>query len=541
MLLVSILISAMLNEVWAANPFVMTWSSTNYGPDGPWQAIQVGIGSQAEPVSLYPGGRWSSYILTRKTCANTSISTTCYGETGRLFTEMSSTSFKNVTDETWGTLNIGSADGYAGQTIGYDSINIGAGVTVPNVSLSALDQTYETFPNGVNYENQVGILSLGAPLPTHTWGNSVMMLIPSWMSSSGGSRATPSNSYGLHVGSASLGIPGSLVLGGFDQNRVLGEVSSQSFVPHGPTPGGATPIGLLDIGLGVATGGSPWPYQNKTGLLSQGNSSIVAPVTVEVDPVRPYLYLPRSTCDAIAADLPVTFNDSLGLYFWDTTNTTYKDVVTSPAFLRFTFQKNSQNTDNFTINVPFPLLNLTLKAPLVDGNTSYFPCFPTTKTPTLGRAFLQAAFIGVNWGKATGTGSWFLAQAPGPGLVTNPTVVSINPTDATINASQTTWEDSWNNHWTPLPVPVTSASDGLTTGAKAGIGVGVAVGGLLVITTIAVVILRRRLRKNNGGAVDGHADASGKPKEPFETPGHAIAMELDAQQQLTRQRYEMEG
>jgi hypothetical protein len=259
-LLVSIILTAMLNEVRAASPFVMTWSSTNYGPDGPWQAIQVGIGSQAEPVALYPGGRWSSYILTSKTCANTSISATCYGDPGRLFTEMSSTSFKNVTDETWGTLDIGSADGYAGQTVGYDSINIGAGVTVPNVSLSTLDQTYETFPNGVNYENQVGILSLGAPLPTHTWVNTVMMLIPSWMSSSGGSRATPSNSYGLHVESASQGIPGSLLLGGFDQNRVLGEVSSQSFGPHGAAPGGDTPIGLLDIGLGVATGGSPWPY-----------------------------------------------------------------------------------------------------------------------------------------------------------------------------------------------------------------------------------------------------------------------------------------
>ena len=31
---------------------------------------------------------------------------------------------------------------------------------------------------------------------------------------------------------------------------------------------------------------------------------------------------------------------------------------------------------------------------------------------TLGRAFLQAAFVGVNW--EPDVGLWFLAQAPGP-------------------------------------------------------------------------------------------------------------------------------
>jgi len=35
---------------------------------------------------------------------------------------------------------------------------------------------------------------------------------------------------------------------------------------------------------------------------------------------KPYIYLPRSSCDAIAAKLPVSYNSDLGLYFWDTTS-----------------------------------------------------------------------------------------------------------------------------------------------------------------------------------------------------------------------------
>ena len=46
--------------------------------------------------------------------------------------------------------------------------------------------------------------------------------------------------------------------GGFSRNRVIGDVSSQSFSHYGgQDPGGSLYIGMQDISLGVATGGSP--------------------------------------------------------------------------------------------------------------------------------------------------------------------------------------------------------------------------------------------------------------------------------------------
>src|SRR3954463_12109241 len=125
------------------------------------------------------------------------------------------------------------------------------------------------------------------------------------------------------------------------------------------------PIDLLDIGIGVAEGLSPFNFTSKKGLLTQGNSSIGVAMQVVVEPTAPYLYLTKSTCDAITQNLPVIYNSDLGLYFWDTTSSDYKTIITSPSYLSFTFRLNASISETTTIKVPFSLLNLTLTSPLV--------------------------------------------------------------------------------------------------------------------------------------------------------------------------------
>jgi hypothetical protein len=97
--------------------------------------------------------------------------------------------------------------------------------------------------------------------------------------------------------------------------------------------------------------------------------------------------------------LLVTYEEKYGLYFWDTTHSTYNLIASSPAFLSFTFRLNSSLSQNLTINVPFALLNLALASPIVDEPTQYLPLRPGQGPGGiygLGRAFLQAAFIGDN-------------------------------------------------------------------------------------------------------------------------------------------------
>lgn len=303
----------------------------------------------------------------------------------------------------------------------------------------------------------------------------------------------------MHIGSATLGIPGSGVLGGYDKSRVLGDVSAQPFTNT------KLPINLLDISLGVESGGSPWSTGNVTGLFANGNSSLRSGLTVNAEPIDPYIYLPKSTCKAIAAQLPVTYRSDLSLYTWNTDDSMYRKIVTSPSYLAFTFVKDNTNTMNITIKVPFALLNLTLEEPLVSSPTAYFLCMGADTQFSLGRAFLQSAFIGVNW--KSSEKSWFLAQAPGPG-VGLPDIVTLDDDSGSLPAvSLSSWESSWSNHWTKLTpngsesVSNSTASDettqagddgGLSTGAKAGIGIGCAAVGLVAIMVAAWCFIRRR-------------------------------------------------
>ena len=491
----------------------MTWSDKKFGPDGPWQAVTVSMGSNyselvvpSSVVALYPGGSWESKILLPSICDNKSLSSVCYGDKAGLFDSDISVTLDNNSIElppygTWGYEDWGYADAvsvYVKARRGTDWITID-GIHVPDVDLITISAGWQTYPGGQAYPLQVGTLSLGSPDINQTFGASIKInttFITSYLYEQEGSTNIPSYSYGMHIGSASLGIPGSLLLGGYDQNRVIGDVSAQSF------SSGSFPIEMYDMSIGVAEGGSPWNYSNKTGLLAQGNSSLDSGLKIIVDPVNPYLYLPQSSCDAIAAELPVTYQPAYGLYFWNTSDSQYDKIATSPSYLAFIFSKNSLNNEDITIKVPFALLNLTLEAPLVKTPTQYFPCMATNSTPALGRAFLQAAFVGVNW---LG-GKWFLAQAPGPDGSFIVNAVTIGDNESIISGSSNNWEDTWKNTWNLIPTNSNSKSTntdteisssntdskGLSTIVKIGIIVGSTVGGMLIIALFCGLCIRYR-------------------------------------------------
>ncbi|PWY78243.1 hypothetical protein BO70DRAFT_397494 [Aspergillus heteromorphus CBS 117.55] len=272
---------------------------------------------------------------------------------------------------------------YGEELYAFDYIDL-FGSRVPNVSMFAISNIYQTYPGGQDYPVEVGVLSFGGPGINQSFQNPGQpsintSLVDGYLYSQG---TIASSSYSLHIGSVNCDISGSALFGGYDRSRVLGDVSAQA------------------------------------------------------------------TCDAIASELPVTYQSDYGLYFWSTSDQKYSQIVTASTYLGFTFRKDFLNDANMTIKVPFALLNLTLDTPLVDNPTPYFPCMGTDGTYVLGRAFLQAAFVGVNRG--TGTKNWFLGQAPGPNMgASTPTTIEV--ADTTISGSSSSWEDSWMPYWTELP------------------------------------------------------------------------------------------
>ncbi|KAL3422982.1 aspartic-type endopeptidase [Phlyctema vagabunda] len=505
-------------------PQLVRWSSNSYGPDGPWQAITLTIGTPPQTVDLLPGGSWMSNVLAPSICTgnapcNIAKSAGFYDPSVSSSTfQIAQTGFVNNISmfDTVGA--IPSLQGSANWMFDTVFISLGNGTAgneykqrLLDFDLLVLSDAHQTLPDGTTYPVQVGKLALGAPNFNQTWlhfppqPNWNGTLLPSSLFGMGGS---PSNSYGMHVGSTQLGIPGSLTLGGYDQSRVLGVVSSQSYnIDH-------LPIDLLDIGIGVAEGQSPFDFTSKSGLLAEGNSSIGIALSIYVEAPVSYLHLPQSTCDAITKYLPVTYKPNLGLYLWDTDDPMYELIVSSPSYLSFTFRLSNSVSQNMTINVPFSLLNMTLTSPIVSSPVPYLPISPghaPSDNFALGRAFMQAAFVGVNW--QTGNGVWFLGQAPGPNTPSDTPALTIVPNDNVILGSTTQWRDTWKGVWKVIDTPASPTAEvptssktstrsllptedqGLSKGTIIGIAVGAGLGILLACVAGFFLLRRRKARR----------------------------------------------
>ncbi|KAK8044348.1 hypothetical protein PG993_004372 [Apiospora rasikravindrae] len=545
--------------VWATtDPVEAKWSPNAYGPDGPWPAVEVLVGGD-QKIALYPGREFETYLLTTDYCTfNASVA--CQAAAAGLYNMGSST--RTATGSTGGVQYQAPPNYMLGLPVKshknlthwVDKVDFQEGSgPVPNVSMALLAESFASYPGGQWYPLTVGCLGLGAPETVNQTFSSGSASVPSKNASLVPGNLfergrVESNSFGMHIGSAAGGsskVPGALHFGGYDRNRVVGKILTSSGDYNRETT-------LKDIAIRVVDGSSPWSFgAAQEGLLAQGNSSMGSNgIYVHVDGCSPYLSLPKSTCDAIAQHLPVTYNEGLGLYTWNTDDAKYTQIVNSASALEFSFY-GSSNTDKVPISVPFRHLNLTLDAPLVSSPRPYFPCFTGSDTYTLGRAFLQDAFVGANWGAKT----WFMAQAPGPNIPPSNVVKFAGGDAASITASKNDWKESWTTSWkalTPAEAGGSTAvappngadpnnsnsnsnSNGLSTGGKAGIGVGVGVGALAVIAACAFLWFRHR-QWTKKGVTEGsnfnssssnnnnnyNAMGSGAPLQGYYKPDSAV-------------------
>ncbi|GAB7359596.1 hypothetical protein MBLNU230_g6780t1 [Neophaeotheca triangularis] len=294
----------------------------------------------------------------------------------------------------------------------------------------------------------------------------------------------PSTSFALHAGSATYGMNGSLVLGGYDSSRFLTEpIRKDGFT-----------VDLKDISVNVSSGvSSAFKAVPQGGLLINGDGEMYDSVEVHPTGEVPYMYLPESVCNAISAYLPVRYDTSLSLYLWNTDDEDYHRITSSLHYLTFTFASQNSTSD-YLIRVPFALLNLNLTAPLRDEPTPYFPCSPWDLSETgnkaiFGRAFLQAA----TWARIVNNTvvQTFLSQAPGPSKRKGENIVRLFMQDSSISldSDNPSWEDSW------LGVLGPPADDSLSTGAMVGIVVAV----VAVVSVIVGIFLWRYLRRRKAG------------------------------------------
>ncbi|KAG6001873.1 hypothetical protein E4U21_003750 [Claviceps maximensis] len=282
-----------------------TWSKNPIGPDGPWNAVQVFIGSDSQPLALFPGHVWQTTVLTSSYCSkNTSVvhcAAGTYSKDKAIADELNGVKYKPDAQDVMAGVQIKgkNLDTY------FDDCNVVG--HVPNCSLALVDDQMMSYPDGQWYPLFAGCLSLGAPSMHQSYSQQDASLINAtifpWYLYNQSSIS--SSSFGLHIGSAlaSSRLSGSLSFGGFDKNRVTGDVLRLNGGP-------SQPVTLTDVSINVIRGQSPFNFSSKAGLLASGNSSMSeAGIPVRIDGCSPYLTLPKSTCDSISTHLPVTYND----------------------------------------------------------------------------------------------------------------------------------------------------------------------------------------------------------------------------------------
>ncbi len=371
------------------------------GPDGPWSALTIGVGSPVWSEDFYPGQIEATFFYCQGICP-ASEST---------YTQVGADAVPGWNDNLTDPLRL---TGSMAPTVNRMTLDRDPGGDLGNISFLIAEDVQSSYSHSINTSLQAGILSLAArqtnsqdftesSRKTYT----PLEFLASSLATDG--NPIPSLSWGLHIASAQYNVTGSLIFGGYDQARVLQE----------PGVFDGVAISLTDIHINSTISA----FQRTVNLMNTSNTpfSTGNSIPVSLEPAVPYLYLPPAICNSFATYLPLTYNPSLDLFIWDTSHPSLIQLLTSLSNLEFTFTNNSGIST--IIVIPFALLNLTFSAPLVDKLTSYFPCRPYSNDEAgivdsgtfqyyLGRACLQGAFIGQNWG----TGRYFLAQAPGPVL-----------------------------------------------------------------------------------------------------------------------------
>ncbi|CAC9885654.1 unnamed protein product [Aureobasidium pullulans] len=471
--MLSLLTLGLLTQVCLASDYwISKWSETPVGPDGPWHALNVSWDNNPlQTFSMLPSLTKTSLLIAEDTCSR-----------------QQSTCPDQVQSGDWPMWTSSAAhEPY----LKMDSNLFGADSWDDTVSspLNVSGDGQWVHERGIiwNTDNDSAVLNDQAVTLTHNFTKSA-----TWLNATGFNvtqdlqlatvqnvSAASSLSYGLHIGSPSLNITPSLVLGGYDKSRCLGGLVTS----HSQT------FRLVNIGYGAE--GRGWPFT--TGGHNPVNASS---------------------------------NSRGGLLV----NNAPLQVLANPAWLSFTFvsSPNTPKEAEVKVYVPFALLDLELDSPLTTSKTRYFPCSPFTPREGqpyhLGRAFLQATLLAQNWE----TNTTWLAQGPGPDPIEAPQPVTIDRDDTTISLVNWVrpWSDTWNttipySDWSSLHDVKAPDSTSLSGGEIAGVVIGVVAA--ISIIAAAVFFIRRRRSKAEYGDVDliSFADSeSGTPKAmELETKG----------------------
>ncbi|RMY39620.1 hypothetical protein D0866_01810 [Hortaea werneckii] len=493
-------------------PLVLAPSWSFDGDDGSWSSFLIEVGNPPQSFRVLP---------------STSVSEGCQGIMSDVsdcgdrrgvntINDTASLGFQTNVSSTWESIGIYKLE--AEQTLfgkdndalyGLDTVSINLMDSSGQNSTSKIDsQTVAGFATGDFWLGSLGLGSAQANFTTEN-GN-----IPSLITSLKSKNLTGSASFGYAAG-ASYASPadyGSLVLGGYDKARSQG---SNLTIPLGGPNNQTLGVGVVNI-LAENTA-------NGTVSLWRDPSPLIA----TIDSTVSQLWLPQSVCDLFASTFSLDFDNTTGLYLVN--DTTHQQLLRSNPSISFMIGPNTTETstsaaaDNLNIVLPYAAFDLQADIPLYNSSTNYFPIRVAANESqfTLGRTFLQEAYLFVDWERQNMTISQMAHQ--------NETaeIVPVEPYSLHSDGGE--------------------GESGLGTGAIVGIAIGASAAIVLAVGFLVFFILRsQRRRKRAATALARKVEEDPSGFSSDEKKKHEIVNELDGDRLIppeimSEQRHELSG
>ncbi|CZT24802.1 uncharacterized protein RCC_10530 [Ramularia collo-cygni] len=417
------------------------------GVDGKWSSFPLQVGTAAQNVRAFIGtSAFSTITVGAGGCEPVeAFGESCSNDRGFLFLPNESLTWvPNSIFQLGIEINLG-LDTSARS--GFDTITLGwqgsGGPTVQHSTVFSLEAQ--------NF--WIGIFGLN-PAPSNF--TTFVDPQPSFMQQLVNNNTIPSLTYGYTAGNQYRlnGVYGSLVLGGYDQNRF--DATKNISIPFNDDVGREQLVNLKAITTDV---GSP------SNLLPDGDISLLIDSTVA------QIWLPESACKAFESAFGITY-DAYREYYIISDSLRSKLQESNP---NVTFTLGSQANDaTVDIVLPYSAFDLELRFPPDTNSSAYFPLKRAANTTqyTLGRTFLQEAYLISDYDNRNFTVAPCIWNSS---KISTSSLKSILRSNETMNSASNS--DSSSN-----------------TGAIAG-GV---VGGVLAIALIAGALIWFKRRKNQG-------------------------------------------
>ena len=263
----------------------------------------------------------------------------------------------------------------------------------------------------------------------------------------------PSLSFGYTAGNKYRlkQVLGSLTLGGVDTGLFTPNTLS---IPLGPQEGRSLLVGIQSISSVDQNG-------TTSNLLSSG-------IMAFVDSTEAQIWLPVEACQAFETAFGLTYDDTDNLYLVD--DALHTQLQAQNASVTFTLGSTASGGQTINITLPYYSFDLLLTPPAANltSNTHYFPLRRAANDTqyTLGRTFLQEAYLTVDWERQN------------------------------FSISECLFSENYQQTLVAIQSPNDTTSSGSSsTGKTVGIAVGVVVGVLVIAAAIGAYLWKKQQAK----------------------------------------------